>query len=915
MMTINALAAKGVTPEIIEKWKLGGYSTLLPVQEEAINKGAFETKSLLIVAPTSSGKTFVGEMAAVAHALQGRKTLYLVPFKALAEEKYLDFTEKYGGKDVGLIVCISDRDHRETDDQIMVGNYDIGILTYEKLTALLVMNPGILESCDCIVVDEIQMMMDPERGGRLELLLTMIRSASRTKQIVGLSAVLDNLNNFDKWLGAEVVKRKERPVELRQGILLSDGKYEYREWNTGAAGTEHFPDGSLRGVVKHLLDQGEQVIVIGNSVRRVQDLAKELSSFFHKLPAAHKMIDVLKGEVETETRDLLLSVLCNSIAFHHADCELEERRAIENGFRKGEIKILVATTTLSMGVNLPCKSVVLADSFRWAFQGGGFQRTNWLVGEVRNIFGRAGRLGKGKEFGRGILLAPDNREYRRIQGAYLNAPLEDFRSTFTNKDISLRVLDLIATGFGGTEEDITNFIFKTYAAEAWKTTEAKRQISGHIRKGIELCLDNGLCERTRAGKIKVTDLGRVCAGKGCSIESFGKLSGYMEKVSAANTLDISYVAASLDEVSDVFYRGVNWGAGDRLEQLQQRLGILDANGELVGDIQSAVSKSMKCATESFAKAATIALLAKDILETTHVTKKLRDAYNFSSANIRNMCLNMGWMLEVLGGIAWVVKPGLGVQMESIAECIRHKSPLEARGLNSVHVGLSRDERIKLIVAGYKSEDDFLNKKGGDFKGVINPAKADRIIAEINQQRVKSAEYWEREHRRRLDAVGAKGDEVAALYSANGVDLERAIRELFDTGFADCSVVRITDQKKGEPDLLMTFPDGNKLAIQVTASENPTKYIDAKKAGNVIPQSARLHPDGYICIGRPEFQILAKEQASHLGIETNFKLIPVCMLAEVFVRHREGKLNNEACAKLFMDSRGHMTLSEIDRMTI
>src|SRR5579883_1136271 len=82
MMTIDALAGKGVTPEIIAKWKSGGYDALLPVQEEAINKGAFETKSLLIVAPTSSGKTFVGEMAAVAHALQGRKTLYSVPFKA-----------------------------------------------------------------------------------------------------------------------------------------------------------------------------------------------------------------------------------------------------------------------------------------------------------------------------------------------------------------------------------------------------------------------------------------------------------------------------------------------------------------------------------------------------------------------------------------------------------------------------------------------------------------------------------------------------------------------------------------------------------------------------------------------------------------------------------------------------------------
>ena len=113
---------------------------------------------------------------------------------------------------------------------------------------------------------------------------------------------------------------------------------------------------------------------------------------------------------------------------------------------------------------------------------------------------------------------------------------------------------------------------------------------------------------------------------------------------------------------------------------------------------------------------------------------------------------------------------------------------------------------------------------------------------------------------------------------------------------------------------MTFPDGKKLAVQVTASENPAKYIDAKKAGNVIPQSARFHPDGYICIGRPELQVLAVEQASHLGIDTNFKLIPVCMLAEVFVCNREGKLNDKSCAKFFFFFFFFFFLSEIDRVS-
>jgi helicase len=213
-MKIRELAKLGFTSEIIDSWEHAGYKILLPVQEEAINKGVLDRTSLLITAPTSSGKTFVGEMTAVSHALQGKRTLYLVPFKAIAEEKYLDFIEKYSSASVGFIVLISDRDHRENDGDIQIGNYDIAILTYEKLSSLLVANASILDSCDCVVVDEIQMVMDPERGGDLELLLTKIKAVRHNTQIIALSAVLGDLNGFDDWLGVDVIERIDRPVEF-----------------------------------------------------------------------------------------------------------------------------------------------------------------------------------------------------------------------------------------------------------------------------------------------------------------------------------------------------------------------------------------------------------------------------------------------------------------------------------------------------------------------------------------------------------------------------------------------------------------------------------------------------------------------------------------------------------------------------
>src|SRR5690554_1767781 len=95
-MKMTELLRYGIPPEIIQLWQQQESATLLPVQAVAVKRhGLFGDGNLLIQAPTSSGKTFIGEMAALQTALRRKKVLYLVPLKALAEEKYADFREKY----------------------------------------------------------------------------------------------------------------------------------------------------------------------------------------------------------------------------------------------------------------------------------------------------------------------------------------------------------------------------------------------------------------------------------------------------------------------------------------------------------------------------------------------------------------------------------------------------------------------------------------------------------------------------------------------------------------------------------------------------------------------------------------------------------------------------------------------------
>jgi helicase len=226
-----SLEAFGIHPKFLEIWQEAGQEELLPIQEEAVKRGkVLEGNNVVIFSPTSSGKTFVGEMAAVRVAQNLRRVLYLAPQKALAEEKFEDFQAKYAG--FGMRVVISTRDRKEYDSAIHRGDFHIAVVVFEKMQSLLVANPALLQNVGLVVVDELQMVGDQSRGAGLEILLTKLIIAESKPQIVGLSAVLGNAADLADWLGAILCESRKRPVDLRRGVL-HDGVFRYVEQNSG----------------------------------------------------------------------------------------------------------------------------------------------------------------------------------------------------------------------------------------------------------------------------------------------------------------------------------------------------------------------------------------------------------------------------------------------------------------------------------------------------------------------------------------------------------------------------------------------------------------------------------------------------------------------------------------------------------
>ena len=200
--------------EILEK----EITKLRPAQEKSIKKGLLEGKNLLVCTPTASGKTLIAELAALKSIIEGKgKAIYIVPLKALASEKYKDFKRKYG-KIAKIALSIGDIDSADS----FLADYDLIVATSEKFDSLIRHQAPWLTNIATVVVDEIHLLNDHERGPTLEILLTILKQLLKNVQIVALSATIGNAEELAEWLNADLVVDDWRPVKLHKGIYFED---------------------------------------------------------------------------------------------------------------------------------------------------------------------------------------------------------------------------------------------------------------------------------------------------------------------------------------------------------------------------------------------------------------------------------------------------------------------------------------------------------------------------------------------------------------------------------------------------------------------------------------------------------------------------------------------------------------------
>jgi helicase len=489
--------------ELIQRaLQIAGFERLNPVQREAIKKGLLKRKNLVIAAPTASGKTFVSEMAMLNtfHQRLG-KTIYMVPLVSLANEKFQHFRQKY--EPLGIRVAMSVGDYDSQDPWL--ARYDLICVSNEKMDSLIRHGAPWIRDIGLVVCDEIHLLQDPTRGPTLEITLTRLRDIVPGAQYLSLSATIKNVHELASWLDADTVISDWRPVKLYTGTGFPwQIKFLERK------GYELNPQLPLEGAIaEHTLRLGKQALFFVATRRSAESLAEKLSKLVkqHLTRREKEMLRRLATQIEhvleVPTRQCRRAARCiaNGVGFHHAGLLHEQKRLIEDGFRRGLIKMICATPTLAYGVNLPSFRVVMRDLKRY-YPGVGAAFIPIL--EVHQMIGRCGRP-QYDRWGEGILLAKSEEEAKELVNHYIFGEPEDIVSKLgVEPMLRMHTLALIASEAVRSEQSLLRFFSKTFFAFQYGDIS---RIEGKILDVLDLLSEWQFIARD-GSRLKVTRLGR-----------------------------------------------------------------------------------------------------------------------------------------------------------------------------------------------------------------------------------------------------------------------------------------------------------------------------------------------------------------------------------------------------------------------
>lgn len=481
----------------LELSKIPGFN---PMQETFLEKD-WENKSIVVSAPTASGKTLLAELASLESVVNRKqKVIYTCPLRALAAEHCHEFKKKYSQK-LKVRVALSTGDLDGSSSHLQ--NYDIIFTTYEKLDSLLRHGSEWLASVGLLVIDEIH-SLGTDRGPTIEMGVTKLRLLNPGLRTLALSATIPNAEELSEWLEADLVESDYRPIPLKEGIFF-DGEIVYAD---GKKEVLDFKE-PVKALVKDtLFEKKKQALVFANTRRRAASISSQLAPTIEKSLTGNEKASLKKEadkilsalEQPTEQCRHLSSLISSGVAFHHAGLLSKQREVVESAFRENKIKLISATPTLAAGVNMPSHTVVIPSLYRYTAVG----MVRIPVSEYKQQVGRAGRPKYDKE-GRGIVVARSEVERDELFEEFVNGKVESVDSKLGLEPVlRTHMLALVASHFVFDLASMESFFRKTFYAKQFGELQP---LFLKLQSVLEQLKDMGFVEANEK-RITATALGR-----------------------------------------------------------------------------------------------------------------------------------------------------------------------------------------------------------------------------------------------------------------------------------------------------------------------------------------------------------------------------------------------------------------------
>uniref|UniRef100_A0A7C2SQ27 ATP-dependent DNA helicase Hel308 n=1 Tax=Archaeoglobus fulgidus TaxID=2234 RepID=A0A7C2SQ27_ARCFL len=442
-MKVEELAER-ISSYAVKVLKEEGIEVLFPSQAEALEK-VFSDKNLLLAMPTAAGKTLLAEMVMVREVIRGGKCLYVVPLRAIAGEKYESFKK---WEKIGMRVGISTGDFESRDEHL--GDCDIIVTTSEKADSLIRNRAKWIRAVSCLVVDEIHLLDSEKRGATLEILITKMRRMNSGLRIVGLSATAPNIDEMAEWLDADYYVSNWRPVPLVEGVLC-EGELEVFE-----GGLRKTRKAKFEELVEECVAENGGVLVFESTRKGAEKTAVKLSSITAKYVENTGLDKAILEENEGEMSRRLAECVRKGVAFHHAGLLNGQRKIIEDAFRRGDLKVVVATPTLAAGVNMPARRVIVRSLYRYD----GYSK-RIKVSEYKQMAGRAGRPGM-DERGEAIICAGKKDREIAINRYIFGEPERITSKLGVETHLRFHTLSIICDGYAKTFKELENFFAETF---------------------------------------------------------------------------------------------------------------------------------------------------------------------------------------------------------------------------------------------------------------------------------------------------------------------------------------------------------------------------------------------------------------------------------------------------------------------